>query len=235
MEFSAEKITKLYLNTSAFNLQIIGKKDIENIICKLNFIEDDWIQVRENDDCLTLSVTEKGSTIRTIWRSKSERSVKIYVPEAKTFKSIKIMAGIGNIRMKNIRSGKLDFSAGLGFSKLVNVEVKKRVKVSAGLGRLSITKSSLNNLSLNAGIGLFQFSGKLFGKNIVKGGVGKIELLLYTKRADYDIKTKSSFFDNIYIDGILSKNYRSEAIDRDEKLRISGGLGVINVRFKQKS
>lgn len=235
MEFDAAKIQKLRLNTSAFNLRIIEKEDISNIVCKLKNVDENWVAFTEDDDTLTLSVTAKGAMIKTIWNTSSKRNIKIFVPQHKVFRSIRIGAGIGLTRLKNISCEKLNLAAGVGVSQLINVNVEQKCKIAAGVGRVMIKNSTFRDLSLNGGVGLTQFSGILCGKSSISGGIGKIELIIKADRDDYDIKTKSTFFDNIYIDGALSKNYHHENIDAEHTLRLSGGVGSIDLRFKNES
>ena len=96
MEFNADEIKQLKLSSSAFNVKLSEKEDIQAITCTLKNIDDDLVDIRQVDDTLTVSVTERGSLIRTIWNSNEKRSIKICVPKGKVFETIKISAGVGD-------------------------------------------------------------------------------------------------------------------------------------------
>lgn len=230
MDFNAQSINKLRLNTSAFNLRVIGKDDISNIKCSLKNIDKSWVTFYVAGETLVLSVTEKGSTIKTIWNTNSKRTIKIFVPKNKLFSVVSVVAGVGLTRLKNITCEKLKFASGIGVAEILQVNVEKRTKISGGVGRVRIKNSTLKNLSLKGGIGLIQFTGKLLGKTNIAGGIGKIALKVNDIKSNFNIKTKSSFFDNLYIDGILAKNYTNQN-ESENSFFISGGLGVIDLRF----
>ncbi|MEL3908628.1 MAG: DUF4097 family beta strand repeat-containing protein [Treponemataceae bacterium] len=234
MEFNVNEITKLRIRSSAFNLRLIEKNNIENIVCKLKNIDKELVKISQLENTLIVSMTEKGSMIRTIWNSNSERSIRIYVPKKKVFKSVKISAGVGTTYLKNIKTEKLNISCGVGSCRLLNVTSSKKTKFSSGVGKVQGKACTFNNTKLSGGVGLIQISGKLTGKTLVSGGIGKIDLVLKAKKDDYSIHASNSFFENIFVDGVSVKGYKSEKTDAKNSLRLSGGVGSIFVNFRDR-
>lgn len=234
MEFNVDEIKKLKLSSSAFNLKLMGKNDIQAITCTLKNIDDGLVDISQVDDTLVVSVTEKGSVIRTIWNSNEKRQIKICVPNGKVFEQIKIDAGVGVTKIKDITTEKLRVNCGVGMCRLLRVYSNEKTKISAGVGKVQAKNCSWDNMKLSGGVGLFQFAGNLTGYIFVSGGIGKVELTLYADKNDYEIHSKSSFFDTVRIDGASGKLYKNKTdrADAPNELHLSGGLGTIDVRFK---
>lgn len=237
MEFNADEIKQLKLSSSAFNVKLSEKEDIQAITCTLKNIDDDLVDIRQVDDTLTVSVTERGSLIRTIWNSNEKRSIKICVPKGKVFETIKISAGVGVTKIKNITTAKLRLDCGVGMCKMVQVRSTEKTKISAGVGKIAAEGCVWNNMKLSGGVGLVQFEGTLLGDITVSGGVGKVELTLSGDKDDYYIRAKSSLFDTVRIDGTTGKSYSNECTEASakNKLHLNGGLGSLEVRFKPAS
>lgn len=231
MKFNANEITKLRLTSSAFNLRLVEKDNIESIVCKLENIDKELVKINQLENTLIVSMTKKGSMIRTIWNSNANRFIKIYVPKKKVFQSIKISAGVGLTRLKNIKTEKLNLSCGVGSCRLLNVTSSIKTKISSGVGRLQVKDCAFNNTKLFGGIGLIQISGTLTGTTVVSGGIGKIDLALKANKDDYNIHASNSFFENIFVDGVSVKGYKSEKTEVKNFLKLSGGVGTIAVMF----
>lgn len=233
MQFNATEISKLKLNSSAFNLRII-EEDVSDIVCKLKNVKSEWISLKQKNNTLYLTVTDEGRMIKRIWNSNSKRIIKILIPKGKVFDLVNVIAGVGVTRIKNIKTEKLKLTCGVGTIQLKNVVSQRKTKIDSGVGKIKMKDCNLKNLYLTGGVGLTQFQGNLTGKIFVSGGVGKIHLTIDSERSEYNIKTKSSFLNNIYIDGFLVKGYRNENSEAKNKIRVAGGIGVVALRFKNK-
>lgn len=165
------------------------------------------------------------------FKTKNESDLIIYVPNNYSFNDISIEAGAGKVNLENINTKKLELDLGAGKAIISNLVVTQSSEIEGGAGEINIKNSSINNLDLDCGAGKFTLNSKLNGNNKIDAGIGKLDITILGNREDYKI---------IVDKGIGTAKIDSESI-KDGKvygsglnsLTIDGGVGSININFKQ--
>ena len=132
--------------------------------------------------------------------------------------------------MQDITAKKLKLKCGVGGVQINNVTTLLDTNIDGGTGRVAISNSSFNNLSLEAGVGEMEISADITGNSKVDCGVGRLALNLQRPEKEYTIKTDTG------VGRIVLNNNRctnSTYGKGQEKLKISGGVGAVEITTKE--
>lgn len=176
----------------------------------------------------TLVVKEEGNKQ---WKNKGISSeLIITIPEGKTWESVTIDLGIGNHNLQDITAKRLKIECGVGTTQMSNVTTLLDTNIQGGAGRVTISESSFNNLNLEAGVGEMQILADITGNSKVDCGVGRLELNLQRQEKEYTIKTDTGI-GRIALNGNRCTN--GTYGKGQEKLKISGGVGAVEITTKE--
>lgn len=184
-----------------------------------------YLKVEEKDGTLIVEETRKFSGTYT------DAILKIYVPAGTVFEEVDLTTGAGRLTISNLTSGILDFDLGAGDVSIDSLVATKSSDIDGGAGRITISDGMLNDLDLEMGVGQLNLTAALTGNCQMDMGVGESNITLIGSKEDYKLDLEKGL-GNITIDGKSVSDYGSSGIGTNE-VEINGGIGSINVNFKE--
>lgn len=221
--FDVAAIDNMEIDFSAGDLNIKKSSDEnihvtgENLPEKINFSSSNSkLQVKTADSLLHL----KGGYISF---DGSQPTLTIELPE-KTFDTVKIDAGAGQMKLSDLTCENLDIDFGAGSSEVINVTCKNEADFDLGVGKTVFKDCTFNDSDFDCGVGETDFSGKLLGDADIDGGIGSINFDIDGCKNDYKIKSDSK----VKINSTTEENELLYKI----KLDIDNGIGEISLNFR---
>lgn len=211
-------INNLDISLKATSLEIVDSKefsvDTNNAKIKITY---------ENG---TLKIHEKG----TPSFNTNDLVLKISLPSASNFKTVKIEMGAGKTHIANLNTDILDLNLGAGKNLLEKLEVNTQTKIESGAGLTEIMAGTLNNVDFDLGVGKVFINASILGNSKIECGVGAVELNLLGNQEIYQLNVEKGI-GSIEVD---NKTYSSDTTigNGNNHLKIEGGIGSINVNFK---
>lgn len=144
--------------------------------------------------------------------------------------SLSIETGAGKVEIADLEVNDLDLDLGAGKTNVNDTLVLNNCDIDGGAGELSIKDSDITNMDLDMGVGKVTLNSKLAGSSQINAGIGEVNLELIGSKNDYSINV-SKGIGNVRID---TENISNDTVfgNGENKIRISGGIGNINVSFK---
>ena len=168
-------------------------------------------------DFYTLKKKKKG----TPSFNTNDSVLKISLPSASNFKTVKIEMGTGKTRIANLNTDILDLNLGAGKNLLEKLEVNTQTKIESGAGLTEILDGTLNNVDLDLGVGKVFINASILGNSKIECGVGATDLDLIGSLDDYKLELEKG----IGSIEIGNKTYSSEL--KKHKLLVKSKLYVI--------
>ena len=227
------------------NAEVISgdTKEVKSLNVELgatNFVikEGDEFKVETNKSNVTFEDKEGDVTIKEnggSWFNFGANSggLTIYVPkEFDPFENVVIKNGTGTFTADKIAAKDFKLEVGTGAVKIQELNVSARADIDGGVGKIEILGGKINDLDLDLGVGGTSLKTELTGNSEIDSGVGGLDVTLVGSRKDYEIKADK---------GIGGINIDGQDVGDDQtigsgasKVKISGGIGGINVRFEKK-
>ena len=213
-------INNLDISLKATSLEIVDSKefsvDTNNAKIKITY---------ENG---TLKIHEKG----TPSFNTSDLVLKISLPSASNFKTVKIEMGAGKTHITNLNTDILDLNLGAGKNLLEKLEVNNQTKIESGAGLTEIMAGTLNNVDFDLGVGKVSINASILGNSKIECGVGAVELNLLGNQENYQLNVEKGI-GSIYV---ADKIYNNDDTigNGNNHLKIEGGIGSIKVGFTNK-
>jgi len=230
--FSGNAVTedmKTYAVTSEINnLNIrINAADLYIKEGEVFFVESnlEHLKVEEKGNALTIAETKKLSG------NYNGAVLTVYVPAGMIFDNTNLTTGAGRLTIDNLASGTLDFELGAGDVSIISLIAKKSADIEGGAGRITISGGTLKDLDLEMGVGQLNLTSALTGDCQLDLGIGESNITLIGDKEDYKLELEKGI-GNITVDGKAVSDYGSSG-KASNKVEISGGIGSINVEFKQ--
>ena len=183
-----------------------------------------------------LKVEEEGGLL-TIQETKiftgtySGAVLTVYVPAGTLFDNVNFTTGASRLTIGNLSSGTLDFELGAGDVSIDSLVATKSADIDGGAGRITITGGALKDLDLDMGVGQLNLTSALTGNCQLDLGVGESNITLIGSKENYKLDLEKGL-GNISIDGVNVSDYGSSG-NSTNKVEIDGGVGSINVEFKE--
>lgn len=230
-DFSGEptaKLEKIELTNNIKNLDLeLNTTDLVIKSGKKFAIETNnrHINIEENNDKLIVKEEKKHFTYN------KNNDFILYVPTNFVFGEVRIKAGAGNLNVRTLSAEDLYLNIGAGNVSIYEAYVDNKTNIEGGVGKLEIKNGVLNDLDLDIGIGETVINSILNGDSSISAGVGAVKLTLIGTKFDYEVRTKKGI-GTITIDG---KNVNNETTlgNGNSKVKIDGGVGSIDVKFKE--
>jgi DUF4097 and DUF4098 domain-containing protein YvlB len=182
------------------------------------------LKVEENGGLLTIQETKKFTG------TYSGAVLTVYVPAGTVFDNVSLTAGAGRLTIGNLSSGTLDFELGAGDVSIDSLIATESTDIEGGAGRITITNGALKDLDLDMGVGQLNLTSALTGNCQLDLGVGESNITLIGSKEDYKLDLEKGL-GNISVDGKNVSDYGSSGNGKN-KVEIHGGIGAINVEFK---
>lgn len=162
-------------------------------------------------------------------KNKGNGKIIIEIPEEIELEELKIDTGAGKFEITDITAKEFEMNHGAGLLNITNSNFKES-DIDGGAGEINILSSTLNNLELDAGIGKINLEAEITGNSKIECGVGEININLLGEKNNYSISTEKGI-GTIKINGENQSNSTIYGIGNN-KLELEGGIGNINVNFK---
>lgn len=221
-------MTTIYNGISKINNLKIKLKttSLEMVLADEFKVETNNGSIKINQDTDNLEIEEKD--IQTF--NKGDLIVKIYVPSDYSFENVKLEMGAGKSDIEYLKSKDLTIKLGAGKNYFEKLEVTNAVSIDGGVGLTEIEDGTLNNLDLDAGVGKIAINAEILGTSKIHCGVGELDLDLKGDANDYQLDIEKGI-GSINVDG---KSWSNNGLlgNGNNKIKIAGGIGSINVKFK---
>ena len=201
-------INNLDISLKATSLEIVDSKDFS--------VDTNNAKIKITYENGTLKIHEKG----TPGFNTNDLVLKISLPSASNFKTVKVEMGAGKTHIANLNTDILDLNLGAGKNLLEKIEVNTQTKIEGGAGLIEIMAGKV---FINASI---------LGNSKIECGVGSVELNLFGNQESYQLNVEKGIGS---ID-VANKIYNNDDTIGNGKnhLKIEGGIGNIKVGFTNK-
>ncbi len=213
-------INNLDISLKATSLEIVDSKDFS--------VDTNNSKIKITYENGTLKIHEKG----TPSFNTSDLVLKISLPSASNFKTVKVEMGAGKTHIANLNTDILDLNLGAGKNLLEKIEVNTQTKIEGGAGLIEILAGTLNNVDFDLGVGKVFINASILGNSKIECGVGSVELNLLGNQESYQLNVEKEIGS---ID-VANKIYNNDDTIGNGKnhLKIEGGIGNIKVGFTNK-
>ena len=179
-----------------------------------------------------LSLTELSENSDKFFKKKDYRDamLTIYIPEGTVFKNVSLSSGAGKFTVDTISAETLDFEFGAGDVYINTLVATKYAALNGGTGRITVSGGALNNFDLKMGTGELNLKSRLSGACEFEMGVGEAKITLIGSMDDYKLDVTKGVGE-IFVDGVKVTDFGSSG-NSANRVKISGGVGKINVNFE---
>lgn len=174
----------------------------------------------------TLNLEEKPSLF---FKKNKDGLITITIPKDYILDELSVDTGAGAFEINNVEINEFELNQGAGQIKIDN-SIFYKTEIEGGAGIIEITNSRLNNLELASGIGRVKVVSTITGYSQIECGIGKIDLTLIGKEQDYQLNLEKGI-GTIKLNNQKQKNSITYGTGNN-KIKIEGGIGNINIRFK---
>ena len=183
------------------------------------------LTVEDENGVLTIKETKKfGSTY-------TGAILTLYIPVDTVFEKANIVTGAGRFTVDYLSADNINFELGAGEVTINTLVAAKSADIEGGAGKITIADGTLHNLDLEMGVGQLNLTAALTGDCSLDSGVGEMNVTLLGNKDDYKLELEKGI-GNISVDGDnVSGN--SNIGNGTNEVEIHGGIGAINVKFKE--
>lgn len=185
-----------------------------------------------------LTVEDEGS-ILTIQETKKFGStytgavLTLYIPADTVFEKANITTGAGRLTVDQLSAGKMNFELGAGEVTIDTLIATSAADIDGGAGKITISGGALHNLDLDMGVGQLNLTCALTGESSFDLGVGESNITVIGNKDDYKLDIEKGI-GNITVDGTSISNNKDFGNGNNE-MDVNGGIGAINVKFKEET
>ena len=183
------------------------------------------LKVEANGGMLTIQETKK------ITGTYNGAILTVYVPAGTVFDNVNLTTGAGRLSAANLSSETLNFEFGAGDVSVDSLVATKSADIEGGAGKITIADGILHNLDLEMGVGQLNLTSVLMGECSLDSGVGEMNITLLGNQNDYKLELEKGI-GSISVDGQGVSDNGSIGNGTNE-VEINGGVGAINVKFKE--
>ena len=155
----------------------------------------------------------------------------IYVPVGTMFDNVNIKTGAGRFTVDSLSAATIGFELGAGDVTISKLIAEKSADIEGGAGRITISNGAIKDLALKMGMGQLNLTAALTGDSELELGVGESNITLLGSKDDYELDIEKGI-GNITVDGKNVTDYGGSGRGANE-VEIHGGIGAINVEFKE--
>ena len=183
------------------------------------------LTVEDKNGVLTIKETKKfGSTY-------TGAVLTLYVPVDTVFEKADITTGAGRFTVDSLSAATIGFELGAGDVTISKLIAEKSADIQGGAGRITISDGAIKNLDFEMGMGQMNLTAALTGDCSLDSGVGEMNVTLLGNKDDYKLDLEKGI-GSISVDGDNISNDR-EIGNGINEVEIHGGVGAINVKFKE--
>lgn len=187
------------------------------------------IFAEESDGCLFVWGERAKKPFHISQRQGEQLEVKITIPEYIQFEKVQLTTGAVELEADTLSTKRLIAKMGAGEIQVGYLEVLELAKVEAGAGEIHIEDGRIHNLDMNLGAGEVYVKACMKGKSEMHAGVGELNLVLLGNPDDYRA-TITKGLGTCSVNGFTRCNGNTYG-DGEHEVKISGGIGAVNVTF----
>lgn len=184
------------------------------------------LRVEGKDSCLNIVQTGK-------FRGSSDGALLTVTIPSGMLDSIDLKTGAGRFTAKTLTAETVRFEFGAGDVIIEALTATGSAHIEGGAGRITISGGALHDLDMDMGVGQVNLTSALTGDCDLDAGVGEFNITLIGIQDDYTLKIEKGI-GNITVDGKKVSNSERFGSGASE-VEINGGIGAINVNFKEES
>ncbi len=214
-------------------------QDIRNLEIKVNAADftikqGESFSVESNLKYLTV---EDENGVLTIKETKKYVStyvgavLTLCIPADTVFEKANITTGAGRLTVDYLSAETMNFELGAGEVSIDTLVAASSVDIDGGAGKITVSGGALCNLDLDMGVGQLNLTSALTGKSDFDLGIGESNITVLGKKDDYKLDIEKGI-GNITVDGAGTSNIKGQG-NGNNRIDISGGIGAINLRFKE--
>lgn len=188
------------------------------------------LKVNEKNGSLTIKDTTEMK-VHLFGSTNSDAVLTIYVPVGTIFDHVNLTTGAGRLTVDHLSAETLDFELGAGEVTIGSLVATSSADIEGGAGKITISGGKIRNLDLEMGVGQFNLTSALVGNCQLDAGVGETNITLLGEKDDYELELEKGL-GSISVDGKKVSN-NSNTGNGSNKVEIHGGVGAINVDFKE--
>lgn len=223
--YTSSDVQRLDIEINAADVYV---KEGETLLVESNLKN---LKVEEKNGCLTIKDSTKVR--RQLFDSNTfkEAVFTLYVPEGTVFDEINLTTGAVRLTVDVLSAKTIDLKLGAGDVSIGSLFASKSADIEGGAGRITVSGGSLNGLDLEMGVGELNLTSALSGECKLELGIGASNITLIGNSEDYELEVEKGI-GSIYVDGKAVTDFGSSGNGTAE-VKISGGIGEINVRFEE--
>jgi len=189
------------------------------------------LKVEEKNGRLVIQDMTKGKAQLFGSNAFKDATLTLYIPAGTVFDKINLTTGAGRLTVDNFSASTLDFELGAGEVTIGSLIATKSADIEGGAGKIKVSDGAIRNLELEMGVGQLDLASALTGECQMDLGVGETNITLIGNKDDYKLDLEKGL-GSISVDGTNISN-NSNIGNGTTKIEIHGGVGAINVNFKE--
>ena len=183
------------------------------------------LTVNENNNCLEIKEKSRG-----VFAGSHDAVLTLTIPQNHLFNVVKLSTGAGVVSINGISANDLSVGLGAGKADFSDIKVTAEAEIEGGTGKLTMQNCSFHNFDLDMGVGEVVFSGEITGNSDLECGVGALTATLTGNKEDYTILVDKGIGE-IVVDGVSMADDQKTGSGVN-RLKISGGIGSVKIKFK---
>lgn len=201
-------------------------------------IKDENFAIKVVDSKLIVEDKTKEKFWKPSWfrGNKPLPQIILHLPKNMTFKEIGIDTGVSETDLTGLQTERFTLNCGVGEVNINGLTVKTSCILNAGVGSLTLRDVNITNMTIKSGIGEVDVAGKIFGRNLIEGGIGEVSLSIDGSEEDYGFDI-SSGIGEVYINNRSSSSFFGKHKEKLAKtnnfITVKGGVGCVNLKFKE--
>ncbi len=183
------------------------------------------LTVEDKNGVLTIKETKKFAHTYT------GAILTLYIPSHTVLEKANIITGAGRLTVDSLSASTMNFEFGAGEVTINTLIAISNIDIDGGAGKITISGGALHNLDLDMGVGQLNLTSALTGESEFDLGVGESNISVIGNKDDYNLDIEKGI-GNITIDGTNASNFKGQG-NGSNSIEISGGIGAINLKFKE--
>ena len=225
--------------------------DIEQLVMRLDVVDSLVIEESEEDSVVSVEMTDgyekyfsteqNGTMLKVSYDSnrhnyKKGPTVTVKVPKDCQALDIKLLVGVGDIRIKaaTAQAGKLSASVGVGDILVGGVSTAEKAELESGIGDVVLEDVTGTKIDAKSGMGDVRFSGYASEKIELESGMGDVDANLFGAEHEFQLELSSGLGDvevNGKTVGSIGTDYENDVTD-GVKVELTAGMGSVTVQTR---
>ena len=225
--------------------------DIEQLVMRLDVVDSLTIEESEDDSVVSVEMTDgyekyfsteqNGTMLKVSYDSnrhnyKKGPTVTVKIPKDCQALDIKLLVGVGDIRIKaaTAQTGKLSVSVGVGDILVGGVSTAEKAELESGIGDVVLEDVTGTKIDAKSGMGDVRFSGYASEKIELESGMGDVDANLFGAEHEFQLEL-SSGLGGVEVNGktvgSIGTDYENDVTD-GVKVELTAGMGSVKVQTR---